>query len=329
MTRRFLVPVQTDNVDFNASPVAAAAPRRLRWNNGDSTLEFGANTNVSIQIGQEQVVLCYNDTASTITNGQVVYLSGAQGQRPAVRLAQANTEATSIETFGIATENIAAGAEGFVTTFGKVNDFNTSSFAEGAVLWLSPTVAGGLTATKPSAPNHLVQIGYVVKSHASSGQIFVKIQNGYELDELHNVLITSPTNGQVLTYNSASAIWTNQSASGGGGGSSVTVSDTAPLSPNQGDLWFNSTDLNTYVYYDSSWVEASGGGNTTASLWVGETPDGNPEQGDLWFNSSNAKTYVFYDSSWVEIGGGMNAPTSIDGGEPASIFVESIDGGSF
>jgi hypothetical protein len=278
MTKRFLTPIQTDNVDFNANPVAAASSRRLRWNSGDSTLEFGANANVNIQIGQEQVVLCYNDTVSTITAGQVVYLHGAQGQRPAVRLAQANAEATSIEALGVATENFAAGQEGFVTTFGKVNDLNTLGLTEGAVLWLSPTVAGGFTTTKPSAPNHLVQVGYVVRAHASAGQIFIKLQNGYELDELHNVLITSPTNGQVLTYNSASAIWTNQNSGGGGGGSSVTVSDTAPVGASQGDMWFNSTNLRTYIYYDSTWVEmgaTSGQGsvqtdtNLANSWWLG------------------------------------------------------------
>lgn len=252
MTKRFLAPLSTDNVDFNANPVAPSAQGRLRWNSGDSTLEFGANANVNIQVGQEQVALCYNDSGSTINNGQVVYIHGAQGQRPAVRLAQANTESTSIETFGIATETIAAGSEGFVTTFGKVNDVNTGSLTEGAVLWLSPSVAGGLTTTKPTAPNHLVQIGYVVKAHQSSGQIFVKIQNGYELDELHNVLITSPTDGQVLSYNGTTSVWTNQTPTGGGG---VVVSDTAPTSAPSGQLWFNSTNAKTYVRYDSTWVE--------------------------------------------------------------------------
>ena len=83
----------------------------------------------------------------------------------------------------------------------------------------------------------------------------VKVQNGYELEELHNVSISTPTDGQVLTYDAALTLWKNANSSGGGGGASVSVGDTAPASPSEGDLWFDSSNLKSYIYYDSSWVE--------------------------------------------------------------------------
>ena len=46
-------------------------------------------------------------------------------------------------------------------------------------------------------------------------------------------------------------------AIGTGGGSSVTTSATAPVGPTLGDLWYDTVSGRTYVYYDSSWVDAS------------------------------------------------------------------------
>ena len=99
--------------------------------------------------------------------------------------------------------------EGFVTTFGIVSGLNTSSFSEGDSLWLSAS-AGKFTNVIPTQPNHGVFIGYCLKSHHSAGQIFVKIQNGYELEELHNVLIQTASNNHILSYNSASSLWMNK-----------------------------------------------------------------------------------------------------------------------
>jgi hypothetical protein len=92
---------------------------------------------------------------------------------------------------------------------GYLEGINTQSFNAGDQLYLSGTVAGGFTATKPQAPIHLVYVGVVTKKSAGDGHVFVKVQNGYELGELHDVLITSPTNNQVLAYDSATSLWKN------------------------------------------------------------------------------------------------------------------------
>lgn len=199
-----------DYIDFNTATTTAATEGVLVWNSGEGTLDLGLKGgNVTLNLGQEQVALCYNGTGSTLLEGTVVYINGAQGQRPSIAKASASSEATSSKTFGVVTENIANGAEGFVATFGVVRGLNTSAYAEGAALWLS-TTAGEFTTTMPTQPNHGVFIGYCVRQHATSGQIFVKIQNGYEIQELHNVLITSVADNHILSYDSATSLWKNQ-----------------------------------------------------------------------------------------------------------------------
>lgn len=197
-------------IDFDTSASAIAAAGRLKWDDGEGTLSLGLKGgNVSLQVGEENVVLCYNGTGSVINNGSVVYISGAQGQRPSIALADSDLESTSTPVLGIATEDIANGEEGFVTTFGLVNDVNTSAFTPGDVLFLSST-PGQMTATKPVAPQHLIIVGYCVKSHKSSGRIFVSIKMSLEIEELHNVLINGIADNNILTYSSASSLWTNQ-----------------------------------------------------------------------------------------------------------------------
>ena len=151
-----------------------------------------------------------NRTGSTITKGQVVYISGASGNKVTVALAKANAESTSSKTFGVAEANIADNASGWVVVMGEIDKLNTSAYAEGDTLYLSATTAGAWATTKPSAPNHLVYVGFVARSHATVGIIFVKTQNGYELDEIHDVAITSKTDHDLLIYESASGLWKNQ-----------------------------------------------------------------------------------------------------------------------
>jgi len=207
--------------DTNASAAATAQVGRLLWDDGEGTLTFTLKGgNVNLGVGKEEVVLCYNGTGSAIPKGKVVYIVGAQGQRPSIALSSASAESTSSKTLGITAEEISNGAEGFVATFGVVGNLNTASFTAGNKLWLS-TTPGELTETVPTQPDHSVFIGYCLSSNMSSGRVFINPQNGYELQELHNVLITSPLNDQVLTYESATGLWKNKTTTGGGGGGSV------------------------------------------------------------------------------------------------------------
>jgi hypothetical protein len=157
--------------------------------------------------------LVRNITGATIPKKSAVYINGASGNRPTINYSQANSESTSSKTFGLAESDILHNGVGYVVVEGQLNNVNTSMFTEGQLLWLSPTVAGGLTTTKPSAPNHMVFVGYVVRAHPTEGTIEVKIQNGFELQELHNVAINGVTNGQALVYESATQLWKNKTIS--------------------------------------------------------------------------------------------------------------------
>lgn len=199
-----------DYLDIDTAATPAGAVGRLRWDDGNGTASLGLKGgNVTLQLGQEMLARVYNDSGSALTDGQLVYISGSQGNRVAVKLANANSEATSAGTLGMVTEPIAIGAEGFITIAGTVNGLNTSALTAGALLYLD-TTSGGYSMTAPTPPNHRVIIGYVERVHATVGSIYVKVDNGYELEELHNVLISTPTNDQVLQYESATSLWKNK-----------------------------------------------------------------------------------------------------------------------
>ena len=205
--------LKAGQLELDQTPTGTAGVAVMRWNNTDGTVEVGLKGgNVTLQIGQEIVLRVVNKTGSPITNGQVVRVVAVTGGVTGVALAQADSDANSGTTIGIATEDIADNAQGFITTQGLVHDVNTNSFNEGDVLYLSPTTAGGITNIKPVAPQHMVIVGYVAKKGITDGHILLHVQNGYELDELHNVYINTATlvNNQVLTYESSTQLWKNK-----------------------------------------------------------------------------------------------------------------------
>lgn len=152
----------------------------------------------------------YNKSGALIPKGAVVYISGAHGYLPKIDLAQANSESTSSKTYGLVVDDIGDNAQGTVVHTGVLNNLNTFGIAEGVSLWLSPTIPGGYTTTKPVAPNNSVYIGVCTRAHPNFGSIEVTIQNGYELEELHNVKITTPIADQsALQYDLAQTLWVN------------------------------------------------------------------------------------------------------------------------
>ena len=191
----------------------------MSWNDAEGTMDLKLKGgNVTLQVGQEQVTRIVNKTGVNLleANYQAVRISGAQGNRLKVDLAQANLDANSAETLGLVTETINNNAEGFITTSGLVRKIDTTgalqseTWADGDILYLSGTTAGRITNIKPQAPIHTVIMGYVVRAHQTQGEIYVKVDNGYELDELHNVKIVGALNKDVLVYNSTTKVWENR-----------------------------------------------------------------------------------------------------------------------
>ena len=208
-----------DYLQLDTAITPSVGVGKLQWDTTWNGPQIGmGGGNVNLQIGQETLIYVHNNTGSALSDGQVVYVTGSQGQRVTVALAQANSDSTSAAIIGMVTEPIADNASGFVTTQGMVNNINTSGASDGAVVYLSPTTPGAWTTTKPVAPNHMVMVGYVVKGgSAGAGSIYINTQNGYELEELHNVLITSPTSGNTLIYDATQGVWENANISAGSG----------------------------------------------------------------------------------------------------------------
>lgn len=154
-----------------------------------------------------------NVNGSTITRGQPVYAFGGQGDRLTVKLASNSTDATSAQTVGlVVSTSIANNQKGLIMVNGLLDGLSilpTSTFADGDAIYLGGT-AGTITNIKPTAPDHLVYLGFcTTANNGSAGRMYVRVQNGYELQELHNVAISSPTTGQTITYNSSTSLWSN------------------------------------------------------------------------------------------------------------------------
>lgn len=293
----------------------------LSWNDTDGTADLKLKGgNVTLQIGQEQLVRVVNKTGATLNEADFrvvrvrsVAEGGAQGQRLAVVLAQANNDANSATTIGLVTENISDNQEGFITTFGNVSEIDTTgaksyggleTWVDGDMLYLSPTYAGYLTNVKPVAPQHMVIVGYVVYAHAIHGKIFVKVDNGYELDELHNVLITSPSNGQALVYDSANSVWKNSTISAGGIGGSGTT--------NYISKWSSSSALTNSLLFDNGTNVGIGTTSPRAKL---DIATGYAYAGGFWtVNESLGGGFYFGDldtgASYAFIGGVGNTGAS-------------------
>lgn len=199
-----------NRLTFNTSYVQTGAEPTgtLSWNQADETLDLVVGGGTIYQIGQEQGVVARNLSGATLVNGSVVRVTGASGSKITIDLADNTTEPTSSATFAVCTQTINNNSTGKITTSGLVRDLNTASFAEGAAIWLNSS--GQFTTVKPSAPKHLVHIGWVVRSHATQGMILVKISNGWELNELHDVLITNISDAHLIQWNDTLKVWENK-----------------------------------------------------------------------------------------------------------------------
>lgn len=202
--------IAADTLAISTTPTGSGGTGIFRYDTGEKVPEVGID-GITLKMGVQEYVRVYNSTPSTLTKGQIVYINGAQGNRVAVALADATDESTSAGTIGIVAQSITAAGEGFVQVSGPMYNLNTNGLTAGALLFLSET-AGQWTATEPPAPAHGVRIGYVERVSATVGSVFIKIDNGYELGELHNVSDTASGITAALIKNSATGVWQSRTA---------------------------------------------------------------------------------------------------------------------
>ena len=194
----------------------------------------GATADLAVYSSPRLIAQVRNETGATLAKGTVVYINGAAGNKATVTKAIATGDSTSAQTFGLILADISTNNNGYAILAGDIAGLDTSAFTAGQQLYLSSTTAGAYTSTKQYAPNHLVYIGVVTRSHVNQGSIEVRIQNGYEMDELHNVSAQSPSNGQVLIYNESTSLWEKNTLTDGTGititegAGSITITNSAP-----------------------------------------------------------------------------------------------------
>lgn len=204
-----------NSIFFNTTALTAANGQvvagQVTWNPDDKTIDVGTGESIQ-QVGMEQYVRILNQSGQTIYNSNAVAYVGTVGNSGKLLGARAiaNNSYDSKKILGIATEDIIDGAEGFVTTFGKVRKIDTSMFSQGDVLYVSASNPGALQNTKPSAPNNKVQIGTVITKSATVGMIFAAVQRGSSLADDELATFTSITNGDVIVYHSANGRFENQ-----------------------------------------------------------------------------------------------------------------------
>jgi hypothetical protein len=184
--------VSTNNVDT----------AKMRWDSDLGTVVLGMYDKVPNELGFKNFWLVKNQTGSTITKGSIVYANGTVGASGRITIDKfiADGSIDAKYLLGITAHDLSNGEDGYVISFGKIRKVNTDTFAAGAILYPSPTVAGVWTDVEPVAPNIDMPIGFCINSHVNNGTIAIRVASGYKLSELHDVAISSPVEKASMYY---------------------------------------------------------------------------------------------------------------------------------
>jgi hypothetical protein len=296
----FNVNVPTNNVDT----------AKMRWDSDLATVVLGLNDNVPNEIGFKNFWLVKNQTGSTITKGSLVYANGTVGASGRITVDKfiANGSIDAKYLLGITAHDLTDGEDGYVISFGKIRQVNTDTFAAGAILYPSPTVAGVWTDVEPVAPNIDMPIGFCINSSVNNGTIAIRVASGYKLSELHDVAISSPIEKASLYY--SGGLWRDTTAA-------LLVSDTASmLTPYFRDA--DTTSLNLTSRFAEKQNTLSGTGFVKAS---GTTIS--------YDNSSYLRTGLA-DSTYLKLTGGtLSGDLDISKSSNSILRLSSADPGSY
>ena len=228
----------------------------MTWNPVEQCLDIHQN-DTTLQVGLEHMTLFRNTTGATIVDGTVLEVIGANGDgNPTVALFTANSSADSLHVIGVCTESVANGALGRATKFGKIRGLNTtgSPYSEtwviGTELFISPTVAGGLTSIKPSPPNQPIFIGTVTKVGTTDGIILIntptitKLRYGSFSDTTTQSAVTANT-AYPIKFNTTDFAAGHSVASRYSGSNNAIVAAISGLYNYQFSLQFSSTTNQT------------------------------------------------------------------------------------
>ena len=238
-----------DGISLNTNPTYAKQQGQLYWDGSALTLAVDINSDVTLQVGQEQLMQVYNGTGSTILNGQVVYITGTYSPDiPIVALAKADNVNTA-HAVGIATQDIIASNTGFVTLGGIIHDLNTLGYTAGDFLYLSDTVAGAFTSTPVQSPSIWVRVGKVLNVSATTGSVIANLQIGRALTTLTDVGVINPAVDDRLIWNGLRWINTPGGTVSAGAGVTFFLSEISSNISAYESLWKSPQDGSEYQDY--------------------------------------------------------------------------------
>jgi len=214
---------------------------KMRWDSEKGTVVLGMYDQVSNELGFKNFWLVKNQTGSTITKGSLVYANGTVGASGRLTVAKfiANGTIDSKYLLGITAHDLSNGEDGYVISFGKIRQVNTDTFANGAILYPSPTVAGAWTDVEPKAPDLNMPIGFCINSSNNNGTIAIRVQSGYKLHEIQDVDTTGLNANEGLVFNGSYFVASN--------GKLLTPSDTTSLSSRIDTKLNTTTAASTYL----------------------------------------------------------------------------------
>jgi predicted heme/steroid binding protein len=234
--------ITTGFVGFDLTPTnTPSVPGTMFWSADDETVDIVMDAAVTQKIGQETFYLVKNQTGAAIPKGTVVRADGTVGGSGRILVAPFLADGTFPSKFciGVTSETIANGADGFVTAFGKVRQINTASYAEGTILYASPTSAGGFTSTAPQAPNNIVTVAIVITSSTNNGAIFIRTTFASNINQDEGIKITSPVANEGLFYNGG--YWINKTIASALGYTPANAATTLTINGQTYDLSANRT----------------------------------------------------------------------------------------
>lgn len=222
-----------DTTNQFVKSVASLNDSSIRVIKGTTTTDITIKSVTNSINAKRLVTKVYNNSGVTIARGAVVYINGRHSSNyPTILPAQANSEENSYKTFALVEDDIADKAIGYVVQSGSIEGLNlpTSTYTDGDIVYLSPTIAGGITNVKPLAPNHICKLGSVTRSHPTLGSIEVKIENGWQLDELSDVSIPLvPADSVLLQFSRVDSLWHDVTITNAIGNRYIRPSDTTSM----------------------------------------------------------------------------------------------------
>lgn len=303
----------------------------LTWDDEETTLNLDLGV-ASFSLGADQHF--YGKAIGAITKGQPVMFVGAQGNHILFSVADASAPGFIDEwIIGLAAQTLANNEYGFAVSSGKLKGLNTSSYAEGTILYLDTSTPGQLTATAPEAPAHQIIMAAVTRSHQNQGSLAVRVTNKAHLYDLYDVVITGPATNDLLVWNNTTGLWENKALST----LSITesqISDFGSYEPADATI-LKDADIGVTIQAYSAVLDATTASFTTADetkldgIEAGATADQTgAEIKSLYEAESN--TNAFTDAEKTKLSNiEANATADQTGAEIKSLYEAESDTNAF